>query len=1684
MDYRYKEDIPAGLLRDSIISYGPLGPLLTLGDRVVWVLRDGPQFGWVRWVGRLPDVTDDGWTIGVEFDNPVGSGDGRFAGKRYFFGRHDHALFLPNTNLMRADEYHLQVAKYDGFGLGNQKVLVPPYTTLPPRTNQLTNGADNEPQSEPCSANATPVQNKRSMFRAFKLKKSKSLQETVEASESGYENVGSGTHGSGEPQVDPSRELMRKEKFHFHLLPLRFPKSQSNSSVSSAPPNFGPPRIAGVEQDAENSSLSGEDGSLMSCLPSLGGSLLRRRKKDNGSGGARPKKAKQKLKKRANEQTPPFAFLTTSHESKLCGNGSGATGNMADSNNSNLVSNAPEDSLVVNASSSRQFAVLQQYRDSLEARSTPRLEKKLPYLANPQPGTSAEIQLHQFDSHSSTVMNSSQQVRHTSLNQLEQRRSLLTPIIPPEDDFEYLDMQDRRSNSLQITRDRSPIAFPGEPSSLPFHSAAEADSHVIKKKKKRRAPAPPPPEPGIRPSTGAGSGLQVGYRGSAGATGSLGARSSSSECSSAQRRIKKRAPSPPRCQRESTSLPTLTLDQVASAVAIIPPSSLGSLSDSGASAATAAPDSPRLNDLSRIDEDTESDFEYVLKRSDSKVNELVDAFHRLTEDSGDLSPEVKSDDGTLTPLIFRGGEKSAYGSGGLSDASFSSSTSTKWRYVDVSDSMSVDSNTSEVLLGAGRGIRRDSVSEYRLEFERRRAFYEPKNRAGSVGRNSAGGSTGSGPRSNRHSRSFEEPTLNGPTASTANASSGSYGVASGATMSFRDILKSQSNTSIASKGSTGSDKRPPIHPDSPTGGRQLLYKQLESAISKGEHDRAASLARQLALNKKKLPTITVNLYVEDKVSHIGPIRLNLNPAIKLCQLKQKIQADYRFPEDRQRWVIGKGLAVDNDRTLNELGVDKNDANLFLYLGSSSKYSGGRYPGTPKSLPKKFLESFPSSIRHILPENKARPATPPLQRAESVDSDEMWHTTADLQSSSLASSTARVRKRRQVIKLQTDQGVDKLNKLLKSQDTLKGWKCDLCGMLNRRAGLECVMCGSLNSVTGNEADDELFEGSLDDIVNLDRLSINKVTGDKISLDLSQTRDRLGAQQQGPEASCSKPPISPKSRSVSGSPPLSPTFAKSLQPASVPVSVSDNRSLSPMQRSPSAKSQIPRPIFVCENSPSPPKPIHSKTPPLAEAIWHINPSFEGNAVTNLTADLAVEEDFDISSESGSDTTSVNSLEVNEKMFELSDGDEVGHITDELGLNDPNAPSTSKDRPGSVIYRQNGEGQANGFVETRGERPTTAIFRPAEVSSAFKAEGAIKAMEMKHVVEEPARCISETTLAVQPQRAVLHMETGARPKQANIVKLKTTNPPAVPFKPLVTIQPWVSRCETKKREQGDREIFNVEVAATRNLFEEAKHTADIVERPLKAAEVKADLNEALETLRSLAESPKDYLKLMQLDEHDIVANSDRFECPVCLMPVEPAEGVVLRDCLHSFCKDCLVNAVSFSTDATVNCPFMNDDYSCESLLQEREIKALVSEDVYEKHLKRSMKQAETAAKNSFHCKTPDCPGWCFFEDNVNNFDCPVCTKRNCLTCQAIHHPLNCLQYQDHLELDAELTEDAKKTKAFLESGIVTWESQTGEKNRYNPNKHAQHTVNVNGRGDTSGGCRCGIKGIKCHPKCTYCH
>jgi len=75
------------------------------------------------------------------------------------------------------------------------------------------------------------------------------------------------------------------------------------------------------------------------------------------------------------------------------------------------------------------------------------------------------------------------------------------------------------------------------------------------------------------------------------------------------------------------------------------------------------------------------------------------------------------------------------------------------------------------------------------------------------------------------------------------------------------------------------------------------------------------------------------------------------------------------------------------------------------------------------------------------------------------------------------------------------------------------------------------------------------------------------------------------------------------------------------------------------------------------------------------------------------------------------------------------------------------------------------------------------------------------------------------------------------------------------------------------------------------------------------------------------------------------------------------------------------------------------------------LVSEEVYEKHLQLSAREAESRDAHSYHCATPDCTGWCSYDDDVNTFFCYVCRRFNCLTCRAIHDGQNCLEYQREL-------------------------------------------------------------------------
>ena len=61
--------------------------------------------------------------------------------------------------------------------------------------------------------------------------------------------------------------------------------------------------------------------------------------------------------------------------------------------------------------------------------------------------------------------------------------------------------------------------------------------------------------------------------------------------------------------------------------------------------------------------------------------------------------------------------------------------------------------------------------------------------------------------------------------------------------------------------------------------------------------------------------------------------------------------------------------------------------------------------------------------------------------------------------------------------------------------------------------------------------------------------------------------------------------------------------------------------------------------------------------------------------------------------------------------------------------------------------------------------------------------------------------------------------------------------------------------------------------------------------------------------------------------------------------------------------------------------------------------------------------------------CLGRCVYEDDVNEFDCPRCKKKNCLTCKAIHEGQNCQEYQDDIRRNAANDLAAKQTHEMLQ-------------------------------------------------------
>lgn len=176
---------------------------------------------------------------------------------------------------------------------------------------------------------------------------------------------------------------------------------------------------------------------------------------------------------------------------------------------------------------------------------------------------------------------------------------------------------------------------------------------------------------------------------------------------------------------------------------------------------------------------------------------------------------------------------------------------------------------------------------------------------------------------------------------------------------------------------------------------------------------------------------------------------------------------------------------------------------------------------------------------------------------------------------------------------------------------------------------------------------------------------------------------------------------------------------------------------------------------------------------------------------------------------------------------------------------------------------------------------------------------------------------------------------------------------------------------------------------MISDAKNIEAVVERP---EETNGEIG-AKKLENNVKKISSDvYSELVDLERQALIPNTEIFECEICMEQCNVGDGVVLRECVHSFCKGCLSDVIRHCEEPMVSCPATG----CPGELHEREIRALVNAEEYQRWLARGLVTVESGARNAFHCRTRDCTGWALCEIDVRRFPCPVCKHTNCVPCQ----------------------------------------------------------------------------------------
>ncbi|CAF3046073.1 unnamed protein product [Rotaria sp. Silwood2] len=109
----------------------------------------------------------------------------------------------------------------------------------------------------------------------------------------------------------------------------------------------------------------------------------------------------------------------------------------------------------------------------------------------------------------------------------------------------------------------------------------------------------------------------------------------------------------------------------------------------------------------------------------------------------------------------------------------------------------------------------------------------------------------------------------------------------------------------------------------------------------------------------------------------------------------------------------------------------------------------------------------------------------------------------------------------------------------------------------------------------------------------------------------------------------------------------------------------------------------------------------------------------------------------------------------------------------------------------------------------------------------------------------------------------------------------------------------------------------------------------------------------------------ELCTKEDEPYYRNEDPFECITCLETITKGEGILFYNCLHPFCKQCLLRMIETCTEPIIKCP--HDD--CTAFITERELRGVANDQkadqkVIDRLNDVSMRFAANRNK-TFHCR-----------------------------------------------------------------------------------------------------------------------